>query len=80
MTLRLGGVPQQVFVYVAEPDAVDEALIPYRWYYDLVLAGAEQHGLPQDYVAGLKAIPFTADPKPDRKYRLEALEALESVR
>ena len=65
-----------MFVYVAENDAIDDALMPYRWYYNLVLSGAEQHALPRDDVAGLRAIPFTHDPKPDRKTRLEALDAL----
>ena len=30
-------------MYVADPDYVDEALIPYKWYLDLVVAGAEQN-------------------------------------
>ena len=72
----LSGTEITVFVYVAEKNAIDEALVPYRWYYDLVLAGAEQHALPIDYVAGLRAIPFTQDPKADRKSRLEALNLL----
>lgn len=74
--LSLDGVDTKVFVYVAEKDAIDDALVPYSWYYELVLAGAEQHALPNDYVAGLRAIPFTQDPKADRKSRLEALDAL----
>jgi hypothetical protein len=77
MTLKLGDVLHKVFVYVAESDATDDALVPYRWYYDLVLAGAEQQNLPRDYIAGLKAIPFTEDPKSDRDTRLKALDALE---
>jgi len=76
ITVALSGVETKVLVYVAEKDATDDALIPYRWYYDLVLAGAEEHALPRDYVAGLRAVPFTQDPKSDRKSRLEALEAL----
>ncbi|WP_052573651.1 gamma-glutamylcyclotransferase [Haloferula sp. BvORR071] len=35
-------------VYVAVKTG--EALRPYHWYKGLVLAGAEQHGLPTDYV------------------------------
>lgn len=65
-----------MYVYVAEENAIDDALVPYSWYYELVLAGAEQHALPNDYVAGLRAIPFTQDPKADRKSWLEALDAL----
>lgn len=74
--LSIDGVETKVFIYVAEKDAIDDAFVPYSWYYELVLAGAEQHALPNDYVAGLRAIPFTQDPKADRKSRLEALDAL----
>ncbi len=76
ITLILDGTETKVFVYVAEKNTIDEALVPYSWHYDLVLAGAEQHALPSDYVAGLQAIPFTQDPKADRKSRLEALDVL----
>lgn len=76
IAVSIDGIETKVFVYIAEKDAIDDALVPYRWYYDLVLSGAEQHALPSDYVAGLRAIPFTHDPKPDRKSRLEALDAL----
>jgi gamma-glutamylcyclotransferase (GGCT)/AIG2-like uncharacterized protein YtfP len=67
-------------IYLAEPGYIDEALIPYRWYYDLVLAGAEQNELPKDYIAGLKAIPFTEDPKPDREAKLKAEMVLQKYR
>ena len=76
LTLSIHDIDTKVLVYVAENDAIDEALVPYRWYYDLVLAGAEQHGLPADYIAGLRAVPFTQDPKSDRKGRIEALDVL----
>ncbi len=76
ITVSLDGTTMTASVYVAEKNAIDDALMPYCWYYDLVLAGAEQQRLPGDYVAGLRAIPFTQDPKPNRKTRFEALEAL----
>lgn len=74
------GVENDVLMYVADADHIDDALVPYQWYLDLVLAGAEQNGLPRDYVSGLRAMPFTGDPKPDRKTRSEALEALEKYK
>ena len=77
ITVSLCGTETNVFVYVAEKDWIDDALIPYHWYYDLVLSGAEQHALPRDYVAGLRAIPFTQDPKPDRKACRQARDALQ---
>ena len=70
ISVLLEGTKTEVAAYVAVKDKIDDALVPYRWYYDLVLSGAEEHGLPIDYVAGLRAIPFTHDPKPDRKERL----------
>jgi gamma-glutamylcyclotransferase len=76
IVVSIDDIMTKIFVYIAEEDAIDDALVPYRWYYELVLSGAEQHALPSDYVAGLRAIPFTNDPKPDRKSRLEALDAL----
>ena len=72
----LDGTKTDVSTYFAVKDKIDDALVPYRWYYDLVLRGAEQHDLPIDYVAGLRAVPFTHDPKPDREERLKALEVL----
>ena len=72
ITLIIDGAPCKCLIYLAESDYIDEALIPYRWYYDLVLAGAQQNELPKDYIAGLKAILFTEDPKPDRKTKMEA--------
>lgn len=76
LTLQINGALTKVCTYIAEQKYITESLVPYKWYYDLVLAGAEQHALPSDYVAGLQAVPFTHDPKPDRKSRLEALEVL----
>lgn len=76
ITVMLGGAETKVFVYVAEKSVIDEALVPYCWYYDLVLAGAEQHALPGDYIAGLRAVSFIPDPMADRESRLEALDLL----
>lgn len=74
------GKEVDVLLYIADADYVDDALVPYKWYFDLVVSGAEQNGLPRDYVSALHAIPYTRDPKPDRKTRQEALEALEEYK
>ena len=73
-------VEYNVLMYVADADYINDALVPYKWYFDLVVAGAEQHNLPRDYLAGLCAVPYVRDPKPDRETRLEALDALERYR
>jgi gamma-glutamylcyclotransferase (GGCT)/AIG2-like uncharacterized protein YtfP len=36
---------ETILAYVAEPNYIDDGLLPYRWYYELVVAGAEQHKL-----------------------------------
>jgi hypothetical protein len=78
ITLAMPGHPSQIAtVYIADVNVIDDALIPYRWYFDLVVAGAEQHELPLDYISAIRSVPFTADPKPDRKTKLEAEEAFE---
>lgn len=59
---------------------IDDSLIPYVWYHALVIAGAEQHNLPEDYIAGLQAVSCSTDPKPNRRTKLEAEEALEAYR
>lgn len=49
--------------YLAHLDHNDDHLKPYGWYRDLVIEGAREHGLPQDYVEGwIKAIEAIEDP------------------
>jgi cation transport regulator ChaC len=64
------------FAYIATADAIDPALAPYDWYRDLVISGARQNELPEPYVQLIEAVGALTDPKPKRKTRLEALEAL----
>jgi gamma-glutamylcyclotransferase (GGCT)/AIG2-like uncharacterized protein YtfP len=49
----------EAWLYVAT--AIDPSLTPYDWYKAFVLAGAREHGLPQDYVAALDAVAATPD-------------------
>lgn len=65
--------------YFATANAIDPELIPYDWYHCLVVAGARQHRLPDDYVSSVVAVRSVPDPKPERKTRLEALQALKDA-
>lgn len=65
-----------VTTYIADKDALDHSLQPYDWYLNLVIAGAEQHHLPADYIKVLREQPSQTDPLADRKQRCEALELL----
>lgn len=74
--VTLGGESVEVLAYIAQPNRVDDGLRPYRWYLDLVMAGAEQHGLPDEYRRQIAATIATIDPEITRPERLEAEAAL----
>ena len=40
---------------------IDGAAVPYDWYHALVLAGAREHGFPDTYIDGLKAVATKPD-------------------
>lgn len=52
----------EAFVYTAQNDYIDAALLPFDWYRDLVLAGARAHGFPPSYVERIAVIECVADP------------------
>jgi gamma-glutamylcyclotransferase (GGCT)/AIG2-like uncharacterized protein YtfP len=66
----------RVTTYIADLGWIDGSLRPYDWYLRLVLKGAQQHRLPPPYLEFLGATAAIADPTPDRKARIEALELL----
>jgi hypothetical protein len=68
---------EQMLVYIADPNSTDDALLPYVWYHRLVISGAEQHRLPNDYLVSLRNIQCREDPNPNRDTKKEAEEALE---
>ena len=57
----------EAFAYVAQPAYVDDALRPYDWYRALVLAGALEHALPDEYVTQIEEVPSAPDPNRDRR-------------
>ena len=69
----------EAVAYIAKSDKCDNSLAPYDWYHGLVIAGGDQHELPESYLNRLRQtqprpIP---DPNPKRPNRLKAMEALE---
>ena len=70
LTVLMDGMRRvSAFVYLAEPDAIDEGLVPYGWYKRFVVEGARRHGLPADYVDALAAAESLDDPDPGRDRR-----------
>jgi gamma-glutamylcyclotransferase len=47
----------------------DASLVPFDWYLGFVLAGAHEHGLPEDYASALKALATRIDPDEARRQR-----------
>lgn len=60
---------ETVFAYVAEDTHRDKELIPYSWYRELVVLGAEFQGFPEEYVQSIRNTHALTDP--DRKRRRE---------
>lgn len=61
------GCRRKALSYFASPDAVDTGLKPYTWYRDHVLAGAEEHGIPPEYVAQyIDSVEAVEDPDRER--------------
>jgi len=51
-----------VSTYVAMADAIDDSLLPFDWYLDLVLAGARFQRFPEAYLRALCSIATRPDP------------------
>ncbi|PZU87729.1 MAG: gamma-glutamylcyclotransferase [Shinella sp.] len=66
------GRRRKVLTYLATPDYIDDALKPYSWYKDFVLAGSLEHQLPDEYVEQyIRSVEALDDPdkKRDQKQR-----------
>ena len=61
-----GQTSAETFFYTADPEYIDSQLVPYDWYHQLVLTGAQHHGLPHDYIAMLAHIKTKPDPDQER--------------
>jgi hypothetical protein len=73
--LLVNGARIRAFVYLASAGYVDGKLIPYRWYKDLVLAGARHHHFPAAYINALEAVQASGDPDGERQKANEAILA-----
>ena len=63
---------RDVTTYLARRGRIDESLKPYTWYRDLILCGAEQHGMPEDYRGKLGKIHGIPDPDENRREKRKA--------
>jgi len=77
VTLEVNGYGE-CFTYVAEQSHIDDSLIPYSWYKELVLAGCEKLNFPDDYIDFIRAVPVTEDS--NEKRHTKNVELVEQIR
>ena len=65
-TLRIPQIGDCV-TYVAQESHIDDSLIPYDWYRELVLIGARIHEFPADYLSRISSLATHQDPDPNRR-------------
>ena len=61
----------RAFMYEADNTAIDDALKPFTWYKKLVVQGAREHGLPEDYIQQIEAVPADGDPGGETNYETD---------
>lgn len=49
------------FFYVAEEQYIDDKLLPFNWYKELVIAGGQFHGFPETYLAQINKVDVMPD-------------------
>jgi hypothetical protein len=63
--------------YIANPAVINDGILPFDWYRELVLIGCAVHGFPQEYVRNIERIEPLVDPDDKRSREQWALvEAL----
>ena len=65
--VMFGGAPRVTSVYAAT--RTDSSLKPYTWYKAFVVAGANEHKLPSEYISQLEAVEADQDPDSKRHER-----------
>lgn len=66
----------QAVTYLAKSPEAN--LKPYDWYLALIIAGAQQHGLGDDYIAKLQRVPYEQDD--DRTRKDKAIATLQAAK
>ena len=66
------------FAYVAEDTHIDDSLLPYDWYHELVKIGARLHRFPADYLKHIESKQALNDPDPNRS--AEKWKTVEMIR
>ncbi|GAB3514228.1 gamma-glutamylcyclotransferase family protein [Emticicia fontis] len=57
----------QAQVYIAHKDFINNNLVPYDWYKQIILSGAKQNELPDYYLEKIQYLDFITDPNEERR-------------
>jgi gamma-glutamylcyclotransferase len=77
VVVTMGSTLLTTLTYVAT--RTDATLCPYDWYKALVIAGAQEHGLPPEYIAALEIVQAKSDDDAERRAANRALLPLTST-
>lgn len=66
--------PHVVKTYIAKKDRIVPALKPYSWYKRLVIEGARQHSLPEEYIDEIEGIECKEDSNKKRDAENRAIQ------
>jgi len=69
MALEWQGMSIRPFIYIAEGNWIDDGLLPYHWYREIVGLGARYHGLADEYIAFIEGQASIQDPVSERGHR-----------
>ena len=62
-----GGEIINAQMYIANPAAIDNELIPFDWYLNYIITGAQDYNLQEEYIAKLQAIQTVYDTNIERR-------------
>lgn len=69
VSIRLGGNELTAFTYLAPSQWIARNMLPFDWYVDLIVGGAEYHGFDDAYIRGIAAHEVREDPDHGRARR-----------
>lgn len=67
LTVELHGKEYSCFTYFAQQSYIENDLMPYHWYKDLVVLGAKHLQFPEVYVRSIELIESVEDPDETRR-------------
>jgi hypothetical protein len=67
LTVELHGQEYRCFTYFAQQSYIENDLMPYHWYKDLVVLGAKHLQFPDVYVRSIELIESVEDPDETRR-------------